>query len=97
VQGVGEPLNSELLAQLCTQYVSEETGLKARDLVERSKNLHIIKYCKMPMALVEFGFMSNRKDLSIILKEESQRGCARAIYKTIEEAYTYLENETTGE
>lgn len=97
VQGVGDPLNSELLAQLCTQYVSEETGLKARDLVERSKNLHIIKYCKMPMALVEFGFMSNRKDLSIILKEESQRGCARAIYKTIEEAYTYLEKETTGE
>ena len=91
VQGAEDTFNSKYLAELCTRYVAEETGLKERPLVERSKNLHIIKYCEMPMALIEFGYMSNRKDLSIITTEEAQRNCAEAIYRTIEEAYRVLE------
>lgn len=91
VQGAEDTFNSKYLAELCTRYVAEETGLKERPLVERSKNLHIIKYCEMPMALIEFGYMSNRKDLSIITTEEAQRSCAEAIYRTIEEAYRVSE------
>lgn len=91
VQGTEDTFNSKYLAELCSAYVAEETGLKERPIVERSSNLHIIKYCKMPMALIEFGYMSNRKDLSLITKEETQRGCARAIYRAIEEGFQVLE------
>lgn len=91
VQGAEDTFNSRYLAELCSAYVAEETGLKERPLVERSSNLHIIKYCKMPMALIEFGYMSNRKDLSLITTEETQRGCARAIYRAIEEGFQTLE------
>ncbi len=90
VQGEGDMFNSRYLAELCSGYVTEATGLKERPLVERSSNLHIIKYCKMPMALIEFGYMSNRKDLSIITTEKAQRACAEGIYRTIEEAYRVL-------
>lgn len=90
VQGAEDTFNSRYLATLCSEFVAEETGLKERELVERSKNLHIIKYCNMPMALIEFGFMSNRNDLSIILTEEGQRGCAKAIYRAIEASYEVL-------
>lgn len=90
VQGAEDPFNSKRLAEICSTYVAEETGLKERPLVERSSNLHIIKYCKMPMALIEFGFMSNRKDLSIITTEEAKRACAHAIYRSIETAYEEL-------
>ena len=93
VQGAEDTFNSKYLAELCSTYVAEETGLKERPLVERSSNLHIIKYCKMPMALIEFGYMSNRKDLSLITTEEAQRGCAQAIYRAVEEGYQTLENE----
>lgn len=93
VQGTEDTFNSRYLATLCSEFVAAETGLRERNLVERSKNLHIIKYCKMPMALIEFGFMSNPKDLSIILTEEGQRGCARAIYRAIEASYEALEKE----
>lgn len=89
-QGVGEVFNSKYLAELCTIQVAEETGLKRRPLVERSSNLHIIKYCTMPMALIEFGFMSNENDLALITTEQSQRDCARAIYRTIELSYEVL-------
>lgn len=91
VQGTEDTFNSRYLATLCSKFVAEETGLQERKLVERSTNLHIIKYCEMPMALIEFGFMSNAGDLSIILTEEGQKGCARAIYRAIEAAYEVLE------
>lgn len=93
VQGAEDTFNSKYLAELCTTYVAEETGLKERPIVERSSNLHIIKYCKMPMALIEFGYMSNRKDLALITSEEAQRGCARAVYRAIEEGYYTLEEK----
>lgn len=95
VQGAEDTFNSEYLAKLCSTYVPEATGLKERPMVERSSNLHIIKYCKMPMALIEFGYMSNRRDLSIITTEKAQRACAEGIRRTIEEAYKVLE-ETSG-
>lgn len=91
VQGAEEAFNSKRLAEICSAYVAEETGLKERPLVERSSNLHIIKYCKMPMALIEFGYMSNRKDLSILTTEKAQRQCANAIYRAIETAYEELD------
>lgn len=91
VQGAEDAFNSRYLAEICSQYVTEATGLKERPLVERSSNLHIIKYCNMPMALVEFGYMSNRKDLSVIITEKGQRACAEGIYRSIEEAYRMLE------
>lgn len=90
VQGAEEAFNSKVLSEICSTYVTEATGLKERPLVERSSNLHIIKYCSMPMTLIEFGYMSNRKDLSIITTEEAQRACAEAIYRSIETAYGVL-------
>ncbi len=91
VQGPEDTFNSKVLAKLCTTYVTEKTGLKERPLVERSKDLHIIKYCDMPMTIVEFGYMSNRKDLNIITTEKAQRACAEGLYRAIEEAYTLLD------
>lgn len=93
VQGAEDAFNSKVLAGLCSAYVAEETGLKERPLVERSSNLHIVKYCNMPMALIEFGYMSNKKDLSIITREQGQRDCAQGIYRAIEEAYKVLEEK----
>lgn len=92
-QGLQDELNSRVLSELCSNYVTEETGLRERLLVERSSNLHIIKYCTMPMALIEFGYMSNKNDLAVITTEEAQRACARAIYRAVEDAYRILDGE----
>jgi len=91
VQGAEDVFNSKVLAQLCSAYVTEATGLKERPLVERSKNLHIIKYCTMPMTIIEYGYMSNRNDLAKITTGKSQRECAAGVYRAIEEAYKILE------
>ncbi len=96
-QGQGDVLNSLVLSEICSDYVTEETGLWERPLVERSSNLHIIKYCTMPMALIEFGYMSNKSDLAVITTEEAQRECASAVYRAVEEAYRILDGEGAEE
>lgn len=87
----GEDLTSYDLARVCLDEISAATGLKKNKLVERSSNLHLMKYCTMPSALVEFGYMSNRGDLDIILSEEAQRACAEAICRTIYTAYESMQ------
>lgn len=82
--------SSKYLAELCLDEVCQATGLKRNQLVERSSNLHIMKYCTMPSALIEFGYMSNRRDLNIILTEEAKRACAEAICRTIDAAYASM-------
>ncbi len=96
-QGQQDALNSLVLSEICSDYVTEETGLRERLLVERSSNLHIIKYCTMPMALIEFGYMSNKNDLAVITTEEAQRACANAIYRAVEDAYRILDGEGVEE
>ncbi len=86
-----ELLTSCDLAGYCLEEVSAATGLKKKMLVERSSNLHLMKYCRMPSALIEFGYMSNKGDLNIILTEEAERACAEAICRAVDKAYAAME------
>lgn len=92
-------ITSKALAGICLEEVSEATGLKKNSLVERSSNLHIMKYCKVPSALIEFGYMSSRKDLKIILTEKGKKACAEAICRAVDSIYYGLRenNEEKGE
>lgn len=93
LQVVDESFSSRILALKCLKYVSEETGMYQRDISERSDNLHLMKYCTMPCALVEFGFMSNRSDLAVLKTDKAQRACAHAIYRVIDEYYAEREEK----
>ena len=41
VQGEEDAFNSKVLAEICSDYVTEATGLKERPIVDRSGNLHM--------------------------------------------------------
>lgn len=94
LQVVDDTFSSRILAEKCLDYVSRETGMAERYLNERSENLHLMKYCTMPCALVEFGFMSNKTDLALLTAEKTQRACARAIYRVIDEHYQKSEEKS---
>lgn len=93
IQVVSEEFSSQTLAEQCLSYVSEETGMRKLKIIDRCTNLHLMKYCTMPCALIEFGFMTNESDLKIILSEKGQRACAHALFRVIEEFYGKEENE----
>ena len=51
--------------------------------VTAGSSIYIIREAKVPVALTELGFMSNRADLDMVTSPEQQDVIARTIYETI--------------
>ena len=76
-------LTSKELAKLCITEVATAMNMNERDWVERSADLHLMKYCKMPSTIVEIGFMSNSDDLKKLKNPDYQARCAEALVHVI--------------
>lgn len=66
----GHPNDSRMLALELQESIANNTGLHNRGTVNRS--LHVLDYAQMPAVLIEPGFMTNSRDLSILLHEQDQ-------------------------
>ncbi|MFW5670315.1 MAG: N-acetylmuramoyl-L-alanine amidase [Acetivibrio ethanolgignens] len=55
--------------------------------------MYIIGKSKVPVALIETGFMSNESDLEFIIKKENQEKMAEYIYQAVMKAFSQLETE----
>ena len=86
--------SSKRLAEICLEEVTGELGSRNRGLIAGS-DIHIMHRSKVPVALIEVGFMSNREELKLLNSEEYQDRAAKAVYKAIFRALEEL--ETTGE
>lgn len=86
-------MNSKGFASICLKEVVEEIGLDDRGLVPRSKDVHIVGEAKVPVALVEVGFMSNQGDLNFLTSVDGKQKLAKGIYDAILSAYSELEKE----
>lgn len=83
---VGKNVNSKKLASLCLEEVTALLGTRNRGLSQGSET-YIIGHSKVPVALVEVGYLTNREDLSMLLKEENIALTAQGIYNAIMKAY----------
>lgn len=79
-------LSSKRLAEICLKNVVEEFGSNNKGLI-RGDRIYIIRTSKVPVALVEVGFMSNKEELEKLISEEYQRKAAQGIYNAIFEAF----------
>lgn len=82
---------SEQLAQICLDELISVTHNVNRGLVKEEEVI-IVKKAKMPMALLEVGFMSNTEEMHFLAKERNRRDIAKGIHKAIMKAYEELEN-----
>ena len=55
--------------------------------VTKGSSIHIIREAKVPVALTELGFMSNRKEFENLISDEYQETIAKAIYDAIIKAF----------
>ena len=78
-------LTSKQLAQSVQKYVHEETGRRDRGVIQR-KDLYLMNHSKVPVTIIEIGYMTNTSDLNYIMREKNQKKIARGIYKGIEAA-----------
>lgn len=80
-----QSLTSKQLAAAVLEQVCEGTGRKFRGVIRRD-GLYLMNHAKVPVTIIEIGYMSNRSDLRYLLKEKNQQKIARGIYEGIENA-----------
>lgn len=74
--------HSKWFARIMLKEVAKASDIKKRDLVD-GDYVHIIRSAKMPVALVEMGYMTNKADFKILQSESGQKKLAEGIYKGI--------------
>lgn len=77
---------SERLAELCLQYVTEGTGSTDLGLV-KGDNIYIVRSSKIPVALIEVGYMTNTDELNNLQDADYQREVAEGVYNAVMSAY----------
>lgn len=70
------------LANLAQNQLIKETGLRDRGIKERP-GLAVLRNTRMPSILAECGFMDNLEEANLMLDENYQWKCAKAIVKSV--------------
>ncbi len=74
------------LAELCMDGVTKSFGSK-RLLCQKGDDIHIIRNSKVPVALVEVGFMTNAEELAKLIDPDNKRNAAAGIIDGVMKAY----------
>ena len=91
-QGIGDKLNSEVLARIIVSNLVQTMGTRLRGIVSGDE-IRIVRRSEVPVTLVELGFITNRNDYKVISDENKMKQIAESIYKSILTAYEILETE----
>lgn len=77
---------SRRLAQICLENVIGSCGSGNEGLVEGDE-IYIIRKSKVPVALIEVGYMTNAEEFEKLCNSEYQRKVAQGIYNAIMQAF----------
>lgn len=85
-------MNSKSLAKICLDELVSKIGIRNRGLV-KGDNIYIIHKSKVPIALIEVAYISNKNDLKFLMDDNNQKIVAEAIYQAILKSYNILDNK----
>ena len=77
---------SKRFAEICLKNVTASTGSKKLGLV-KGNDIYVVRESKVPVALIEVGFMTNTKELDNLCSANYQYKVAQGIYNAILEAF----------
>jgi N-acetylmuramoyl-L-alanine amidase len=79
------------LANLLSEEISKTISLQKRGLVKKQgKEIYIMNNARVPMSLIEVGYLTNNNDMNYLSKPENQKAVAQGIYNAIMIAYKEL-------
>lgn len=82
------------LAQICLEEVVKSLGSQNRGLV-KGNEIYVVRSTKVPAALVEVGFITNKQEAALLKSEEYQQKAAEGIFNGIMRSFE--EKEKQGE
>lgn len=75
-------LSSKEFAQICMEELTKKLKSRDRGLIT-GDNIYIINRSKVPVALVEVGFITNQEERELLNSQEYQKKTAEALYDAI--------------
>lgn len=79
------------LAKLFSEEIAKTIPLKNKGPVQKQyEDIFIMDKAKVPMILIELGYLSNHSDLGFLSKKENSKAVAQGIYNGIMRAYSEL-------
>ena len=85
-------VRSKKFSQICADQVSETLGSKNRGITD-GDSIYIVRNAKVPVALIEVGFLSNNAEFNLLCSESYKKKAAEGIYNAILEAYESKEQQ----
>ncbi len=73
---------SKQFAQICLEQLLQKLGSENKGVVA-GDDIYIIREARMPVALVEVGFMTNQEELDKLRSKDYQKASAEALYEAI--------------
>ena len=78
---------SRKLARTILNNVTKATGIKKRGVINRKRDLHILRESTVPTTIIEVGYISDSNDKSRIVGPDNVKKVADGIYKGIKKYY----------
>jgi N-acetylmuramoyl-L-alanine amidase len=76
------------LAKLFSREIGKAAYLKNRGVVKKhGDDIYIMDKAKVPMILIETGYLTNNSDINYLSKPENRKAIAQGIYNAIRKAY----------
>lgn len=85
---------SKDLAEICQEEVTASLGSRNRGLIPGS-SIYIVRNAKIPVALIEVGFVTNSIEAKLLTEDSYQMNAARGIFNGIMRAYEQRETVKT--
>lgn len=80
------------LASVCLKAMTKDGSISNRGLVKKD-DIYIIGKSRVPIALVEVGFMSNQEDIAFLVEKDNQKKIAEYMYDAVIKAFSALEKK----
>ncbi len=85
-------IKSDKLASVLLEELVSTVNMKSRGIVNGDE-IYIIGNAKVPVALIEIGFITNQEELKFLKKKKNQQLIAEGIYNGILKAYEEMEKK----
>lgn len=83
------PINKGLADTLLTNIHNTFPELKKNKVITRKDRIWMIYAGTFPSVLVEWGYISNKNDIALMLKPEAQDALAKTIWQTIDKHFGF--------
>ncbi|MDF2512685.1 MAG: hypothetical protein K0S04_2551 [Herbinix sp.] len=81
-------VSNKVLANLFSEELSRTIPLKKKGSIEKNpEDIFIMGQSKVPMILIEVGYLSNSGDLNYLIEKDNQKAVAQGIFNGIMRAY----------